>query len=174
MLLLLFIFWFGFVSFVFIVCLHLGFFYLVTLLIFVFFVFFVCFLAFVCLVLILLFVLGFACFHLFLFLLFCYLSLSLLFFFPMPQGLLGLGSLASSWTWSSGRKHWAQDIGAPENSWSQRMLICVSSLGGIHLDTKTWLLPTVCKLQCWEIHAKQVASPEHCPIQLQTGCQKLY
>ena len=172
MLLLLFIFWFGFVSFVFIVCLHLGFFYLVTLLIFVFFVFFVCFFAFVCLVLILLFVLGFACFHLFLFLLFCYLSL--FFFSPMPQSLLGLGSLASSWTWSSGRKHWAQDIGAPENSWSQRMLICVSSLGGIHLDTKTWLLPTVCKLQCWEIHAKQVASPEHCPIQLQTGCQKLY
>ena len=74
--------------------------------------------------------------------------------------------------------HWwefrVQDTGLPENSQTQGILICVCSLGGIHLDSKTWLHPTACRLQCCTPHAKQQARQEHSPTHQQTGCLKSY
>ena len=42
------------------------------------------------------------------------------------------------------------------------MLISLCSPGGIHLNTKTWLHTTACRLQCWT---------PHCQITRKTGTQ---
>ena len=56
-----------------------------------------------------------------------------------------------------------QDIGPPENSQPQGILIGKSSPRGLHLNPKTWLHPTAGKLHCWMPHAKQLARQEHNP-----------
>ena len=152
-----------------------------------FFVFFV-FLSFLCfyLGLFLSFVLGFVC------LLFSFFCVVLLFVFVFCIGfclsvcflfLFSLATLCSLWALGSppgvGARHpgWecqVQDAGPPENSKAQEILIGVCSPGDIHLDTKTQLRPTACRLQCWTPHTKQPAGQEYNLIHQWTGCQKLY
>ena len=44
---------------------------------------------------------------------------------------------------------------------------------GIHINTKTQLHPTACRLQCWTPYAKQPARQEHSLTHQQTGYLKL-
>ena len=55
---------------------------------------------------------------------------------------LGVGSEPLRW------EHWVYGAGMPENSQPQGTLIGESSSGGLHLNTKTQLHPTACRLQC--------------------------
>ena len=72
-----------------------------------------------------------------------------------------------------GWERWVQDAGSPENSQAQEILIGMHSPWDIQ-DTKTWLLPTACRIQGWTPHAKQPARQEHNPTHQQIGCLKLY
>ena len=59
--------------------------------------------------------------------------------------------------WPPEWEHRVYDAGLPENSWAQGILIGMHSPRGIHLDTKSLLHPTACRLQCWTLHVKQPA-----------------
>ena len=159
---------------------------------FVCFAFFVVFVSFVLIVL----VLGFFCLVLFLFLVFvfaffwfCFVSIVCLgfcsyvclFSFLHPPFIwpccvtfgvlvLQLGVKPEPLWWECR----VLAAGLPENSWPQRILIRVSCPGGPHLDTKTWLLPTACKFQCWIPQAKQPLRQELSPTHQQAGCLKSY
>jgi len=77
------------------------------------------------------------------------------------------------WPWvKPGWVHQVQDVGPPENSWAQGIVIGMCSPRGSHVDTKTWLSTTACRLQCWTPHAKQPARWDHRPTQHQTCCLK--
>ena len=67
------------------------------------------------------------------------------------------GVRPESLKWESG----VQDIGPPEISWPHIISISESSPRDLHLNTKTQVHPTASKLQCWMLHAKQLARQEH-------------
>ena len=71
-------------------------------------------------------------------------------------------------------EHWVQDAGMPENSQQQVILYEESSPRGLHLNSKTQIHPTVCRLKCWTSHAKQQVRQEHKPTHQQIGCLKSY
>ena len=54
-----------------------------------------------------------------------------------------------------------QDIVPPETSQRHVISNSKSSLGELHLNAKTQLHSTTCKLQCWTPFAKQLATQEH-------------
>ena len=84
-------------------------------------------------------------------------------FFSAPCDLQALGSPAGVSPEPLGWECWVQDAGLPENSWPQGILIGESSPGSLHLNSKTWVHPTACRLQCWMPHAKQQARQEYKP-----------
>ena len=112
--------------------------------------------------------LGFCLFSFFFFS--CFFS----FFFPWPCSVACGLSVPWPGLGPPGWERQIQDAGLPENSWAQEILIGVYSPRGIHLDTKTWLHPTACRLQCWTPHAEQPARQEHSPTHQQTCCLKPY
>ena len=111
--------------------------------------FFVC--CYHCCCLFLLFVLGFVCFVFF-------------FFFSFFSGCtVWLGSPAKD-------QAWAARVGVLNpGRWTTREFPSLGNInrhvlsGGIHLDTKTHLHPTACRLQRWTPHTKQPARQEHSP-----------
>ena len=58
-------------------------------------------------------------------------------------------------------EHRVRATGMTENFRPKGVLIGVSFPRGPHLDIKTWLHPTACKLQCWKPNSKQPARQEH-------------
>ena len=56
-----------------------------------------------------------------------------------------------------------QNTGPPETSQSHIIPISESSPRDLHFNDKTQLHPPASKLQCWTLHAKQLARQEHNP-----------
>ena len=56
-----------------------------------------------------------------------------------------------------------QDTGPPETSRPHIISIGESSPRDLHLNAETQLHSTTSKLQCWTLHAKQLARQEHDP-----------
>ena len=119
------------------------------------FVFFLLFFLCVCCVVVLFFFaicLGFCLSVWFIFLFVFFLSFVFLWTHCAVCGLLvpqpGVGPGPPLW------EHQVQDTGPPENSQAQGILTGMHSSRGIHLDTKTWLHLTACRLQCWTPHTK--------------------
>ena len=126
----------------------------------------------ICLFLSLLFILGF--FGLFVFI--CFLPALFLFvpppFFARPCVLWGIHSQARGQTWASGVGMPSPGFGNTREFPPQGILNGKSSPGCLHLNSKTWLHPTACRVQCWMPHTKQQARQEHKPTHQQTGCLK--
>ena len=58
---------------------------------------------------------------------------------------------------------WVQDIGQPKTSQPHIISIGESSTRDLHLNAKIQLHSTTSNLQCWTLHAKQLARQEHNP-----------
>ena len=79
-----------------------------------------------------------------------------------------------SWPWVTTEpqlwEHWDQATGPPDNSCPLGILIGMSSPRMPHLNSKTRLQPTACKLHCWAPQAKQQARQGQSPTHQQISC----
>jgi len=76
------------------------------------------------------------------------------------------------WSWTSKLGTQVQEAGPPEISWPHGILICGSSLKGLHLITMIWSHSKAIKLHGQMPHTKQLAKHKNNTTNYQTNCAK--